>query len=1370
MISLLDFYSRLILKWRTKVRKKSLFYLTSTAILIAASSHQVFAAESVKASTSETTVELNKQEADSSPKFQTKEVTHTSPVNQVTSSSSSENEVTDSSTALTEAKASKEKSVVKENPVVANETKKDNKSTFFAAQNNQATARSNTDAQVKKSTFVDVSSHNGHISKEDYQRLAEKGVSGVVVKLTEGTSYKNPYAISQAQNAQAAGMQVSAYAFSHYTNEAEARAEARYFAEEARRLNLPSSTVMVNDIEDSDMRPNINATTQAWADEMRRMGFSNLMYYTSASWLDRNNLRTKGPIQTERFGLENFWVAQYPTSKLSADDAKTLKYNSEAGAWQFTSQAELLPGRHVFDQSVDYTGRFTDHAPIAKNALSGTITIKNNNPETGTFDVIVSNVGAPYGVREVKVPIWSSVNGQDDIIWYTAARQSDGTYKVTVKASNHKNSVGEYNIHLYYVQNDGQLVGVTGTKTTVSIGKPKGTITIQNNNPNTGTFDVIVSGVSNPAGGVKTVSVPIWSSVNGQDDIIWYTAARQADGTYKVTVKASNHKNSVGEYNIHLYYVQNDGQLIGVGGTKTNVSIAKPQGKITIANNNPDTGTFDVIVSEVSNPAGGVKTVSVPVWSSDGGQDDIIWYTAARQADGTYKVTVKATDHKRSTGEYNIHLYYVQHDGQLVGVTGTTTTVSMARPKGTLTITNNNPNAGTFDVIVSGVSSPDGVREVKLPTWSNVDGQDDIIWYTAKKQADGTYKVTVKASDHKYSTGIYNVHLYYVQDDGKLVGVAGTQTVVSLAKPQGQITIQNNNPDTGTFDVIVSNVSNPYGVREVKLPIWSSVNGQDDIIWYTAAKQANGTYKVTVKASDHKRSTGLYHIHLYYIQDNGKIVGIGGTTTEVSIARPKGTLTIQNKDANKGTFDVIVSGVSSPDGVREVKLPTWSNVDGQDDIIWYTAIKQANGTYKTTVKVRDHKYSTGIYNVHLYYIQDNGQIVGVAGTQTVISLAKPQGQISIQNNNPDTGTFDVIVSGVSSPYGVREVKLPTWSSVNGQDDIIWYTATKQVNGTYKVTVKASDHKYSTGLYYVHLYYVQNNGTLIGVGGTSTNVTISPDKLKPTGKITIQNNNPNTGTFEVVVSNVFSPNGVREVKLPTWSSVNGQDDVSWYTATKQADGTYKLFVNASNHKNSTGEYNVHLYYVQNDGQLVGVGGIKLQVNKRVYETPYYSQRDSRWAGRTYGGYTFAATGCVPTTVAMAISGITGQTVLPTTVADYLYHSTNEFNKRSYGTTSHGIVLAARHWGLKTETLGSTAAVREALAMGHHVLGAVGTSVFANYPVTHELIMKGYNNGMTYVMDPYNASNNGYYSVDYLFRVRSLDPTDNTEGSPFMTIRA
>ena len=1354
------------------MKKKSLFYLASAAILIAASSQQIFADEPVKTSTLEPTVELNKQEAHSTAELQTKEVTQIAPINQTTSSSSSKNEATASSTASTEAKVSEEQNVVKENSTTTTETKKDNKSTFFAAQNNQATARSNPDAQVKKSTFVDVSSHNGHISKEDYQHLAEKGVNGVVVKLTEGTSYKNPYAASQTQNAQAAGMQVSAYAFSHYTNEAEARAEARYFAEEARRLNLPLSTVMVNDIEDSDMRPNINATTQAWADEMRRMGFSNLMYYTSASWLDRNNLRTKGPIQTEQFGLENFWVAQYPTSKLSADDAKTLKYNSEAGAWQFTSQAELLPGRHVFDQSVDYTGRFTNKATpsnrVANQPIKGKITVQNKNPNTGTFDVIVSDVSAPYGVREVKLPTWSNVNGQDDIIWYTATKQTNGTYKVTVRAVDHKFSTGLYHIHLYYIQNNGKLVGVGGTTTELSFGRPQGKVTIANNNPETGTFDVLISNVSSPYG-IREVKVPTWSSIGGQDDIIWYTAKKQANGTYKVTVKATDHKKSTGEYNIHVYYIQDNNQLVGVTGTTTTVSIAHPKGTLTIANNNPDAGTFDVIVSGVSSPYG-VREVKVPTWSNVNGQDDIIWYTAAKQADGTYKVTVRAVDHKFSTGLYHIHLYYIQNNGKLVGVGGTTTELSFGRPQGKVTIANNNPDTGTFDVLISNVSSPYGVREVKVPTWSSIGGQDDIIWYTAKKQANGTYKVTVKATDHKKSTGEYNIHVYYIQENNQLVGVTGTTTTVSIAHPKGTLTITNNNPDAGTFDVIVSGVSSPDGVREVKLPTWSNVDGQDDIIWYTAKKQADGTYKTTVKVSDHKYSTGLYNVHLYYIQDNGKIVGVAGTQVIVSLARAKGNITIANNNPNTGTFDVIVSGVSSPYGVREVKVPTWSNVNGQDDIIWYTATRQANGTYKTTVKASDHKRSTGLYHIHLYYIQGNGKIVGIGGTTTEVSIARPKGTLTIQNKDANKGTFEVIVSNVSNPDGVREVKLPTWSNVNGQDDIIWYTATRQTNGTYKAFIKASDHKNSTGLYYIHLYYVQNNGTLIGVGGTSTNVTISAENLKPTGKITIQNNNPKTGTFDVVVSNVSSPYGVREVKLPTWSSVNGQDDIIWYTAAKRSDGTYKITVKASDHKNSTGEYNIHLYYIQNNGKLVGVGGTTVQVSKTSYPTPYFSQRDGRWSGRTYGGYTFAATGCVPTTVAMAISGITGQTVLPTTVADYLYHSTNEFNKRSYGTTSRGIVLAARHWGLKTDVLGSTAAVREALAMGYHVLGAVGTSVFANYPVTHELVMRGYNNGMTYVMDPYNANNNGYYSVDYLFRVRSLDPTDNTEGSPFMTIRS
>ena len=923
-------------------------------------------------------------------------------------------------------------------------SKKGSTSFYNAASSSGQTARGNSQAEIKGSTFVDVSSHNGHISVEDYRQLASKGVGGVVVKLTEGTHYTNPYAESQVRNAQAAGLQVSTYAFSHYTSDAEARAEARYYSAFANKLSLPKNTVMVNDMEDPKMQSGINQHTQAWADEMRKQGYTNLMYYTSASWVDQNNLRHKGSINTSLFGLDNFWIAQYPAPKLSANDAKNLKYNSRAGAWQFTSQAQLLSGKHVFDQSIDYSGRFTARATLVKQPLTGKISIQNNNPKTGTFDVVVSEVSAPHGVQEVKLPTWSSERGQDDIVWYTATKQANGTYKLTVNAANHKGSTGEYNVHLYYVQGDGKLVGVGGTTTKVSVAKPEGKLTITNNDPKTGTFDVIVSEVSSPQG-VREVLLPTWSNDQGQDDIIWHKAQRQSDGTYKFTVRASEHKNSVGDYSVHLYYVQNDGKLVGVSGTTTKVSVAKPEGKLTIANNNPKTGTFDVIVSEVSSPQG-LREVLLPTWSNENGQDDIIWHKAQRQSDGTYKFTVRASEHKNSVGDYSVHLYYVQNDGKMVGVGGTTTKVSVAKPEGKLTIANNNPKTGTFDVIVSEVSSPQGVREVLLPTWSNENGQDDIIWHKAQKQSDGTYKFTVHASEHKNSVGDYSVHLYYIQNDGKMVGVGGTTTKVtraSVAKPEGKLTIANNDPKTGTFDVIVSEVSSPQGVREVLLPTWSHEQGQDDLIWHKAQKQSDGTYKFTVRSSEHKNSVGDYSVHLYYVQNDGKMVGVGGTTTKVSIAtgeKPQGKISIQNKNNETGEFDIVVSGVVAPEGVKTVYLPTWSSQNGQDDIQWYTAERQADGTYRKHVYARDHKNSQGEYNVHLYYLNNRNQLQGAGGEKTTISIKHPQSPSSQRDRVLAAAAAMVGIKGGSAEHhrlvndynSVRP--LPVGYAVKNSDD------------------------------------------------------------------------------------------------------------------------------------------------------------------------------------------------------------------------------------------------------------------------------------------------------------------------------------------------
>ena len=853
--------------------------------------------------------------------------------------------------------------------------------------------------KVQPKTFIDVSSHNGDISVDDYRALARQGVGGVVVKLTEDTWYNNPKAPSQVRNAQIAGLQVSTYHFSRYTTEEEARAEARFYIQAAQKLNLPKSTVMVNDFEDSNMLPNINRNTQAWVNEMRKHGYNNLMFYTSASWLDENNLGYRGPVSTSQFGIENFWVAQYPSSSLTATSAKNMRYNAKTGAWQFSATANLLPGKHVFDQSVDYTGRFTANASVeadpTQGDLSGTISIVNNNPTLGSFDVVISNVKAPNGVQTVSVPIWSEINGQDDIIWYTANRQNNGTYTVNVKASAHKNSTGLYNVHLYYVQKDGQLTGVGGTTTQVFIGK-KPEISVFANlsiskNENNGTFTIIAKNLKGLEG-YKEVKIPFWSHANGMSDIKWYTPTRQADGSYTVTVKASDHENANGRYEAQVFYIDARGQKRFVQKAFSDYSHGQPTVPVSAnlsISKNENNGTFTIIAKNLKGLEG-YKEVKIPFWSHANGMSDIKWYTPTRQADGSYTVTVKASDHENANGRYEAQVFYIDARGQKRFVQKAFSDYSHGQP--TVPVSANlsiskNENNGTFTIIAKNLKGLEGYKEVKIPFWSHANGMSDIKWYTPTRQADGSYTVTVKASDHENANGRYEAQVFYIDARGqkRFVQKAFVERN-DPSKPTGVISITNNK-DSGTFDVVISDVYSPKGVRTVQVPIWSEVDGQDDIRWYEATRQTDGNYKVTVQVANHKYSTGIYNVHLYYIQNDGSQIGVGGTQTNVTLSEPKADLAITGLNNATGSYDVVISNLVAPRGFKEVLVPTWSEKNGQDDIIWYKAAKQANGDYKVTVRSSNHKGDSGLYNSHVYLVDNDGKFIGLGGKSVTLKRA-----------------------------------------------------------------------------------------------------------------------------------------------------------------------------------------------------------------------------------------------------------------------------------------------------------------------------------------------------------------------------------------------
>ncbi len=189
---------------------------------------------------------------------------------------------------------------------------------------------------------------------------------------------------------------------------------------------------------------------------------------------------------------------------------------------------------------------FTIQAPSASS-----LTVTNVNNSAGTFTAVVSGINAPSGIASVRIPVWGGSN-QGDLNWYTAWRQSDGSYVANISAKNHRSSE-IYSIHCYVKCNNGVetiVGGINGSKV----------LSLSNY---VSVFGKVGSGsrivyIKNPTN-ASYVQVPVWSNAGGQDDVKWYNAAHQGGGLWAATIQAYNFKHA-GTCTGH-YYV--NGQCVG---------------------------------------------------------------------------------------------------------------------------------------------------------------------------------------------------------------------------------------------------------------------------------------------------------------------------------------------------------------------------------------------------------------------------------------------------------------------------------------------------------------------------------------------------------------------------------------------------------------------------------------------------------------------------------------------------------------------------------------------------------------------------------------------------------------------------------------
>lgn len=383
-----------------------------------------------------------------------------------------------------------------------------------------------------------------------------------------------------------------------------------------------------------------------------------------------------------------------------------------------------------------------------------------------------------------------------------------------------------------------------------------------------------------------------------------------------------------------------------------------------------------------------------------------------------------------------------------------------------------------------------------------------------------------------------------------------------------------------------------------------------------------------------------------------------------------------------------------------------------------------------------------------------GQLGGSIGLSKSIKAIKLNlgstalGNIEYRTFLNSSGWQTVVNSG-------RESNVPNESQ---QVEAIQMRLTGLLSKTYSVMyrVHMQDYGWQDWTY---------NNNIAGSTNQGKRIEAIEIKLVETAKIpvTVQTTYKGTGNYNVRVTNVISPGNL---KIAIWSDKNNQDDLKWYTVTpKNHEAT--LTFNVTNHRDN-GKYFIHVYQENASNQKQLLVKTSLQVAHSNYNTPYFSQRDGRWASRRYGMATLGETGCVPTSLAMILSSLKGETVLPTQIADYLYHKTVEFNRGVQGTTSRGILKAAKEWGVTATALGTQANLVQALKDGYHVLAAVQNNVFVLHG-SHEIVLKGYNNGLTHVSDPYTPSLSGWYPISQLWKEQSYYSEDRIDiGAPFVKV--
>ncbi len=863
--------------------------------------------------------------------------------------------------------------------------------------------------------------------------------------------------------------------------------------------------VTVSDVTPEGYRVNVKFTAPAGLREVQ------MPTWTENNWQD--DLQWHNAIIVD--GNTAYW------------DVKIYDHNNETGAYITHVYVTDILGRQAVagvNVTVPESGSTEPEAPETMGFTEAWV---SDVTEDGY--VVNAEFIAPNGVSEILMPTWTEADGQDDLVWHKASTTDGKTVQYYVKASDHNNESGLYITHIYLRDPKGNEI-VASVSADVPAREPEPQEELAITHVSVSDFPLgggVRIGISYTAPkGVKEILMPTWTEKNGQDDLVWHKAEIHEEyNMASLDMNISDHNNELGVYYTHIYLYDNTGAYVIEPVTYT---ISKEYTPLTIkpvitdlvVSNVTEYGyTVTATISSI-NP---IKEVLMPTWTEANGQDDLIWYEvhAYEKAVGVgiYEASyhVRTSDHNYERGQYITHVYVTDENGeQDVAATGAFIPLAQTGPKITdVTVTDVSPQGYTVTVTFD---APNGVKEVQMPTWTDKNWQDDVIWYNAEVNGN-TASLRISTANHNNETGLYQTHIYvYDKADNYVI------EKITVDVPEKEPVVQEKLAIT---DLEVTELSEdgfrvtaaftaPNGVSEVLMPTWTEANGQDDLVWHRA--QVNGnTATCYVRTADHKNESGLYITHVYVKDPSGKQV-IAATAAEVpeksTPAKPEGPVitNVTVSDVKPWGYSVTAL-LNVPNGVDKVLMPTWTDNNWQDDLVWYEVEVYGNIAY-LYVNTENHNYETGLYHTHIYVYDKTGayvieplDITVPANEDEPPAAQEELGIKYVMVVSPNIHGYTVFTE-FTSPNGVSEVLMPTWTEANGQDDLIWHKAEiDSPNAPYKVNghtatfyVQTAEHNNEHGRYITHVYLRDLTGkeviAAIEVDVPEPSAPVDPEPLYP----------------------------------------------------------------------------------------------------------------------------------------------------------------------------------------------------------------------------------------------------------------------------------